>query len=488
MSKLDKIISGFAWFFSFNVFQAVVNLLVSVVLARLMLPSEFGLVAEVTIFSAVGEVLLNGGMTNSLIRTENPDRADYSTVFFINLAVSLFLYGLLFFSAPFIAGFFHQPILTPVVRVYMLCLLAFAFSAVQSTRLVRAMRFKLLTMIHLPSLIASGIVGIVLAYMGWGVWSLVYMYLTRHFLFALQLWIRSGWTPTWTIDRVKLKHHFSFGYKLLLSTVLDRVYQNIYAVVIGRVFLPLQVGYYSRAYTLVQVPVQGVSDPLAAVTYPALSTMQNDNARLQASYRKLIQQTLFVIVPVLTMLIVTAEPLFRVLMTDKWLPAVPYFRILCVAGMLNTVNGYNLNILLVKGRSDLYLRLSVIEKALITVGVLSSFSFGIYTLLYFQLASSIVMFLINSSVGGRLIDYSGQRQVGDVYNIFLVALLSGAAAWVLNVYLSGQLIGRWEDMARIGLVGGCFALLFLAICRALKVQAAVDMKELIIKRLLIKHV
>jgi len=483
MSRIDKIVSGFAWSFGVQVFQAVINLVVSIILARLMLPAEFGLIGMISIFVAVGEVLLNGGMTTSLIRTENPDDEDWSTVFYMNLGASIIIYGVLFVSAPLISDFFHQKILTPVVRVYTLCILIYGFSAIQSTKMVKEMKFKDITMCHIPSLICSGILGIVLAYLGCGVWSLVYMHLSRALIFALLMWVKAGWSPTLVFNKVKLRLHFGFGYKLLLSSILDKVYQNVYNIVIGRFFSPTQVGYYTRAFTLVQVPVQGVSDPMVAVTYPALSTMQNDNARLLVSYKKLIQQTLFIIVPVLTMLMITAEPLFRVLLTDKWLPAVPYFRILCVAGMLNTVNAYNLNILLVKGRSDLYLKLSFIEKIVITIGVFSAIPFGIYGLLYFQLASAVAMFLFNTGVGGRLIDYSSRDQARDFYPVFLVALLAAAGACLLNYYLSHVSLGRWEDFIRILLVGTCFATCFLAIGIVSKMQEITDFKELILNRI-----
>jgi O-antigen/teichoic acid export membrane protein len=488
MSRIDKIVSGLAWSFGSQFSQVAINLIVSIVLARVMMPAEFGLIGMIAVFVAVGESLMGGGMAHSLIRTENPDEEDYSTVFFMNLGVSILLYGLLFLTAPLIARFFHQPILTPVVRVYTICIIVFAFSGVQSTKLVKEMNFKLVTFCQLPSLIISGIIGIVMAYRGDGVWSLVAMHLSRAILYALLTWFSSDWSPKFVFSKVKLRTHFNFGYKLLLSNILDRIYQNVYNLVIGRFFSATQVGYYTRASTLVQVPVQGVAEPLNAVTYPALATMQNDNTRLQVSYKKLIQQSLFLVVPILTMMIITAEPLFRVLLTDKWLPAVPYFRILCVAGMLNTVNGYNLNILLVKGRSDLFLKLQIVEKVFITIGVLTTSYFGMYGLLYFQLASTVVMFLINSSVGGKLINYSGKDQVLDIYHIFPVALLAGAAGYVLNAFMLGQSIGRWEDIIRIGAVCTCFTVFFLGLCVVWKLQEIRDFKELIINRLILKRV
>lgn len=483
MSRMDKIASSFAWNFSYQIVQALVNLVVSIVLARLMLPSEFGLIGMIAVFVAVGEALINGGLTASLTRAENPDQADYSTVFFINLGVGILLYILVFATAPLVADFFHQKILTPILRVYMTCTIVFAFSAVQCTKLYRELNFKFITVCQMPALVISGLLGIVMAYYGCGVWSLVAMYLARAALFTIFLWIGTDWKPSFVFDRRKLNTHFNFGYKILLTTIMDKVYQNLYNLVIGRSFSATQLGYYTRAFTLVQVPVQGLADPLYNVTLPALAAIQNDNLRLQVSYRKLMQQTLFVIVPVLTMMIITADPLFRLLLTDKWLPAIPYFRILCVAGMLNTVNGYNLNILLVKGRSDLYLRVSFIEKVFITIGILSTFAFGIYGLLYFQVASTIAMFLVNSSIGGKLIHYSGLSQVKDVYHIFLIALPAAAAAALLDHYWGDPFPGKWGYFIRISAVCSCFIACFIGVCMARKIQEIQDFRDLV-KRLI----
>jgi teichuronic acid exporter len=483
MSKSEKIVSGLAWTFSSHVLQLVLGLIVSIILARLMVPSEFGLIGMISVFVAVGEVLMDGGMSASLVREANPNNRDYSTVFYMNLGMSCILYLILFLSAPWIAGFFHQPVLTPIVRVYMLSIVILSFSSIQVTKLNKDLNFKAITLSYLPSLGLSGIIGITMAYRGYGVWSIVAMHLSKAAFYSAFLWIRSGWKPSFILDKDILKRHFGFGYKLLLSAILDRIYQNVYNLVIGRFFSPVEVGYYTRSSTLVQVPVQAVGEPLHTVTFPVLSSMQHDDARLQMSYKKLMQQSLFLIVPVLSMMILVAIPLFRVMLTEKWLPAVPYFRILCLASMLATVNAFNLNVLLVKGRSDLYLKLSIVEKVFITAGVLSSFKLGIYALLYFQVASSVIMFLINSSVAGKMIAYSGWQQVLDVYHIFLIGLVSAGLTWTLNHYWVVQQPNRIEDLLRIVVLCLCYTGSFLGICFTCKVQEMYDFNDLIIKKI-----
>jgi teichuronic acid exporter len=487
MSRVDKIVSGLAWTFGSHIAQLIIGLVVSIILARVMQPSEFGLVGMISVFIVVGEVLMNGGFTNSLIRTKDPDEADYATVYYMNLGISLGLYIIIFIAAPWIAVFFHQPILVSMVRIYMLVVIIFAFSTVQANRLAKALNFRAIALCQVPALLISSVLGITMACLGCGVWSLIAMYLCRAVLFTIIIWWRSKWVPTFTFSKAKMKAHFSFGYKIMLSQTLDRIYQNIYNLVIGHFFLPDMVGYYTRSSTLVQVPVQAIGDPLSYATFPVLASMQDDNARLQVSYKKLMQQSLFLVVPILTMMILIAEPLFRLLLTDKWLPAVPYFRILCLAGMLSSVNAYNLNILEVKGRSDLFLKLNIFEKILITVGVLISVHSGIYILMYFQVAASVVIFLVNSSVGGKLINYSGWNQVLDVYHIFLITLVAGACTWVLAHYWKDQEGGRWSDFYRMLSLCAFFLVLYLSICITTRMQELQDFKHLVLRRLLAKY-
>jgi teichuronic acid exporter len=478
MSIRKKTISGLFWTFSQQFMSVGINFLVSVVLARLMLPAQFGLIGMVSVFVAVGEALMNGGLASSLIRTENPDQADYSTVFFVNFFLSLLIYGIVFFSAPLIAAFFRQEALVGVIRVYMICIILYSFSAVPVAKLTRELRFKRLMIYHIPSLAASGLAGIVLAYKGFGVWALVYMNLAQAFLYCIQLWIRSRWMPAWIFDTVRLKQHFSFGFRLVLSSVLDRIYMNAYNMVIGRFYSPVQLGYYTRSNTLVQIPSGNIYEALNKVAYPVLSEIRDDRERLSSAYKRMTQQALFIIIPVLTLMLLIAEPLFRVLLTDKWLPAVPYFRLLCIGAILNTVNGYNLTVLLIKGRSDLYLRLNIIEKALITTGILLMVPSGIYGLLYFQVAASVIIYLINGYTCGRLIGYPVWRQLKDILPVFLIALVSGFTAYCLDVWLRGDSVYMKSDLVHILVLCVFYTVLYIGPFVVFKVREIRDFHDL----------
>ena len=486
MSIGEKTVSGFLWTFSQQFISLFINFLVSVLLARVMLPSQFGLIGMIAVFVSVGEALMSGGLANSLIRTENPDELDYSTVFFANLVMSVLIYGAVFFSAPLIARFFHNQILIPVVRVYMLCILFYALSSVPCVKLMKEMDFKRLMIYHVPSLAVSGVVGVVLAYKGFGVWSLVWMTQTQAFCYFLQFWIRSRWIPVMAFDRQRLKRHFAFGSRLLASTVLDRVYANIYNLVIGRFYSVTELGYYTRSYSLAQIPSTNLSEALNKVSLPALSTLQNEQERLVLAYKRIMHQALFIIIPVLAMMVLTAQPLFRLLLTDKWLPAVPYFRVLCLAGVLGTVNVYNLTLLLVMGKSDTYLKLNIIEKVLITTGILLVVPLGIYGLLYFQVAASILIYLVNGRAYGRLIDYSVVRQIRDIAPLFLIAIATGLATYGLDRWLIGAILPGMNpgirDFFHIALVCAFYLTVYASLFIAFKMPEMRDFNEMFLKR------
>lgn len=481
MSLKKQTVSGLFWTFSQQFGVQLINFVVQIILARILLPAEFGLIGMITVFIAIGNTLMDSGLTSSLIRTPNPDQRDYSTVFFINLVGSILAYVILFFSAPFIARFYKQDILTGIIQVYTISFIIRAFVNVQTTRLTKEMDFKTQMTIQIPSVLGGGILGIVLAYMGFGVWSLVWMNLAQSTLSTIQHWVGTGWRPDWIFDRERFKHHFKFGYKLTLSGLLNTIYQNLYNLIIGKYFSATQLGFYTRAQTLQTFPVVNISNALNKVTYPLFSSIQHDNIRLKSIYKRLMVQVVFWVTPVMVGLILVAEPLFRLVLTEKWLPAVPYFQILCLSGIMYPLQMYNLNILNVKGRSDLSLRLEVIKKVIITVGIICSVSFGIYGLLYFQVITSLFSFYINSYYSGRMINYPVTEQVKDIAPIFILAILTGAAGWLLNKFI-GHLFNNVIDIARIMIVGTFFMLAYLGSSHLMKMSTIHDFRQLVLKR------
>lgn len=432
MSISKQARSGMVWTFAQQFGNQLVGFGISLVLARILIPAEFGLIGMIAVFISVGQTLVQSGLTQSLIRTPDITNADYSTVFFYNLAVSILVYILVYLGAPYIAVFYDQEILTGLTRLYCLVFIINGFSAVQQARFTRQMNFKIQTIISLPATLIGGGVGILLATMDYGVWSLVWSQLVVAGIGSVLFWIFSGWSPGFIFRFSLFKQHFGFGIKLAVSGLLDTIFNNAYLIIIGKFFAPAQVGYFTRAETMRQLPVTNLSTALNKVTYPLFAQIQDDELRLKDVYSQLMKIVVFIIAPTMVVLGVLAEPLFRFLFTARWLPAVPYFQILCVVGILYPINSYNLNVLKVKGRSDLFLKLEVIKKLLIIGIIVGTIPFGIYALLWGQVVMAIFGFFINSHYTGKFISYSAFSQIMDLMPSILLAIIAGIGCYMLD--------------------------------------------------------
>lgn len=477
MSLKKQAASGMIWTFSQQFGNQLINFVVSIVLARLLLPEEFGLIGMISVFVGVGNALLNAGLTNSLIRSKDLDERDYSTVFFFNLVASMLIYIVIYVVAPLIAKFYGQPILIGIIRLYCLSFIIAALMAVQQARMTKNMDFKTQTIISIPSLMIGGGVGISMAYLGYGVWSLVWNQLVTQSVKSAQFWIYSGWQPKGIFDKDKFKEHFNFGYKITLSNLIAKIFDNSYIIIIGRFFAASQVGFYTRAETMKDLPVKNISLALNRVTYPLFSTIQDDNERLKSVYKRLMKMVIYVVAPVMIFLAVLAEPIFRFLLTEKWLPAVPYFQILCGAGILYPVHMYNLNVLTVKGRSDILLKLTVVKNILLTIAIIIGIQFGILGLLYAQVILSLASFFINAFYTDKFIDYSALEQSRDLIPIILLSLVAGATILMVDGWFSENLdIVRITTGSLTGL-GMYFLLSYL-----FKFSSLYELKKLILKK------
>lgn len=434
-----------------------VSFVMSIILARLLSPQEFGLLGMITVLIGVGTVLMEGGLGQSLIRTTNPTDEDYTTVFYFNLIGSIIIYLIFFFSSPFIADFYHQPLLESIIKWYSLIFIINSFSSVQYTRLSKQMQFKKELIVAVPSLICSSIIGVYMALMGYGVWTLVGIALTQSSFASIQLWFYSDWKPTWKFNNEKFKYHFHYGYKLTLSGLIDTVFANSYVIVIGKFFAPAQVGFFNRADTLKQLPVTNISVVLNKITFPLFAQIKDDDVRLKEIYKRIMKMVVFFVAPVLLILSALAEPLFRFLFTEKWLPAVPYFQILCWSGILYPIHSYNLNILKVKGRSDLFLRLEIIKKAMIIVIIAVSINYGIIGLLYSTIIISVLAFFINTYYTGKFLDYSSIDQVKDLFPTILLATIVGGIVYALDFFIKSYL---GFDILRLLFGGGIGILIY----------------------------
>ena len=478
MSLKRKAALSLVWTFTQQFGNQLIGFVVSLVLARILLPAEFGLVGMIAVVVAVGNALLDGGLTKSLIRDTGCDELDYSTVFFFNVGAGFLVYALIFISAPFIADFYEQPILTNIIRIYCITIVITSFSAVQLARLTKRMDFKTQAVIAIPAAVMGGIVGIWMAYSGYGVWSLVWSGITTAVVSTSQMWWYSDWKPKLVFNRTRFSKHLNYGYKLTLSDLLNRIFNNIFLIVIGKYFSAAQVGFYTRAETMKQLPVTNISRALDKVTFPLFVSIQDDEVRLKRVYKKLMLMVVFVVTPVLIFLAVLAEPVFVFLFTEKWLPAVPFFQILCITGILFPLHAYNLTILNVKGRSDLFLRLEVIKKVIIVVAIIIAIPFGIMALLYGQVVISLVAFFINAHYTNKFISYSGWEQVKDVLPILTLAVFGGAAIYLADLYV------LQEQLNIIRIIAGGFigSLFYLGCALIFNFSSLFELKNLILNR------
>lgn len=479
MSLKQKALSGVFWS-SLQLFGTQgIGFLVSIILARLLVPAEFGLIAMLGIFLGIGTALINSGLTQSLIRTQNVDEEDFSTVFFFNLVGSVLIYAIIFVVAPFIADFYNQHLLTSIIRVYSVTFIINAFSAIQTTRLNKKLDFKTQMKVSIPSLIIGSTVGIVMAFNGYGVWSLVYSALIQSLAATVQLWYWSGWKPIWVFNWNKFNHHFHYGLKLTLSGILDIIFTNAYTIIIGKFFAPAQVGFYNRADSLQMLPVGNISSIITKVSFPLFSTVQNDDVRLKSIYKRIMQMVIFLVAPTLVLMAVLAEPLFRFLFTEKWLPAVPYFQILCMNGILYPIHSYNLQILTVKGRSDLFLKLEVIKKLLVVAVLVISFRYGINGLLYGGVITSILCFFINTHYSGKFIQYTAWEQTKDLLPIIVLSALVGLIVFVFDYQLQDFFTYDFIRLFLGGLLGisvyALFSFLF-------QMSSFFELKNIILKK------
>src|SRR5690606_26433409 len=420
------------------------------------MPEMFGLIAMLSVFISIGQTLMDSGMTSSLIRSKNPDQLDYSTVFVTNFIVSLGVYLITFLIAPFVAGFYNQEILKNILRVFALTFVIRSFVAVHVAKLTKEMNFKTQMKLQVPSTIIGAVVGIVLAYIGYGVWSLVWLNLTQTIVFTIQNWIFIPWRPSLVFNKRRFKYHFNFGYKLTLSGLLDTIYLNLYPIVIGKYFSATKVGFFNQAESFSKFPVLQLSSVMQKVTYPLFSNINTDE-RLKHIYKQTMKLALVASVPTMSFLILMAKEVFFVLFGEKWLPAVPYFQILSCASIVIPLSKYNLNILKVKGRSDLFLKLEIIKKIVGVLAIIIAAPFGLTVLAISYVLVYYFNIVVNMFFSGRLINYRMGEQLTDVSKIILFGLISYAICF----FIKPTFLFIGNDFVLLFLIGVMFLSIYI---------------------------
>lgn len=401
-----------------------VGFVISVILARLLIPADYGLVGTISIFMDISGIFISGGLSMAIIRKIDRTQTDLSTVFYYNTAISILIYLILYGIAPFLASYFNEPLLKEITRVSGLTLVIGALGGVHGSLLYANMEFKKQTLFSIPCLLISGSTGICLAYLGYGVWALVLQGLFSAILTTAALWYFVPWKPTLEFSWASFHSTFGFGAKLMISSLLDTSYRNSYQFVIAKQFSATDLGYYTRANTLARLPMSSLYGIIARVTYPVMSKIQNDEEQLRHVFRRILRMMIYIIFPCMLLLVLTANPLIAVLLTEKWLPCVPFLQILALALSLMPVNALNLNLLQAKGRSDLFLRLEVWKKVIGVLILLITVPFGIFSMCCGLLFLSVLELGINSYYTRRLIQYGIKDQIRDILPIVGISMAS----------------------------------------------------------------
>lgn len=434
MSSLkDKTVKGIGWSFIDNIAGSGITFLVGLVLARLLTPAEFGIIGIVTIFIAISNSIIDSGLSNALIRKLDVTEKDYNTVFYINLLLGVLLYCILYFSAPAIGRFFNEEIVTPVLRVIGIILIFNSFCIIQRTILVKRIDFKTQTKVSIIASTVSGVVGIGMAFMGYGVWSLVGQQVSRQFLNFVFLWIFNNWRPAFLFSFQSFKELFGFGSKLLLSGLIDTIYKEIYSLIIGKVYSKDELGQYTRARQFSTIFSSNLTAVIQRVSYPTLSELQNNSELLLKAYKRVIKDTMLISFACMLGLAAIAKPLIVVLIGEKWLPASEYLQIICFSGMLYPLHAINLNMLQVKGRSDIFLKLEIVKKILAIMPICLGIFLGIKIMLLGSVFNSFVAYFLNSYYSGRLINYPTKTQIKDIMPVFIVSLSVAIIMWSMSL-------------------------------------------------------
>lgn len=431
-SLKDKTVKGVGWSAIDNLAKHGVTFVVSLVLARILSPEHYGLIGIIAIFTAICQTLIDAGFTTALIRKKDATEDDYNTVFIANLAMSIMLYAIIFLGAPFIADFFHNEELIALTRVSSLSMIIGALAIVQQTRLTKRIDFKSQTKITITASVCSGVVGIVMALLGFGVWSLVAQTLTSQMIRTALLWVVNKWIPSLCFSSKSFHELFGFGWKMMVSGIIDTVWKDLYQVVVGKFYSPATLGQYTRAKGFSKLFSQNLTAIIQRVTYPVLSNIQDEKERMVRAYRKMIKITMFITAISMFFLGAISEPLLYCLIGPKWHEAAVYLPLICVSASTYPLQAINLNMLQVQGRSDLFLRLEIIKKS-IALGPLFIGAFiGVLPMLYTNILTTIIAYLLNSYYSGSIIGYSSWMQIKDVAPSYGIATIVSLSVYFLK--------------------------------------------------------
>lgn len=471
----SKAVSGMAWTGFERIASIGIQFIIGIIIARLLSPKDYGIMGMLAIFIAIAQTFLDSGFANALIQKKDRTNVDYSTVFYFNTIISFVLYGIMFIAAPAIAAFYSMPILTDVTRVVTISLIINGLSIIQTAKLSIDLNFKLQSIASILSVILSGILGIALAILEYGVWALVFQTIAAALVRTIILWLFSHWRPMFTFSIQSFKTLFSFGSKILCSGMINTIYQDLYTLVIGRCFSAADVGFYNRANQFSFLPANTMTQTVLKVNFPILSQYQNDNIQLLQAYKKLLRIPIFILYPIMFGIMAIASPLVEILLGSKWLPCVPILQILCMGYIWSPLTHINLNLLYVKGRSDLVLKLEFIKKPIAFIILFASIPFGLIGMCVGRASYFFIAFILNCIYTNKILKYGFQNQIKEILPILFNSLIMFGL-----IYLSQQLFDTALLKIIIGTIIGCASYILFAFI--IKDESLKDLSRIVQQR------
>lgn len=426
-----------------------IQFLVMLVIARILSPDDFGIVGMLAVFVTIAQAFVDSGFSQALIRKKDRTEVDNSTVFYFNIVVSVLIYFIFYASAPFVASFYEMPELVPFLRVICLSIIINAFGVVQRALFSASINFKVQAKAALIASTISGVIGIAVAYQGYGAWALVYQQLSNLGINILSLWLYSTWRPILVYSWQSFRELFSFGSKLLATSLLNAIYANIHTIVIGKLYSANTLGLYSQAKHFAELPSQQFTSVFMRVTYPVLCKVRDDKARLESIYRRMLRTSAYIVFPLMVGIAAVAHPMIRILLGEKWMECAYILQIICFGRMWYPIHAINLDILQVSGRSDLFLKLEIYKKIVSLTTLAISAPFGIITMCYANIASSLICLYINTIYSSRLLGISLLSQLKDLLPTLILCavmfiIVLGVTLILPNVYVQfivGILLG-----------------------------------------------
>lgn len=428
----EKVFTSLLWKLMERSGTQGIQFVVQIVLARLLLPSDYGMIALVMIFIMLANVFIQKGFNTALVQKKDADEIDFSSVLYLSLVVSGIMIIFLFFMSPMIANFYREPRLVQILRVLSLTLLFGAFNSIQNAYVVKHMMFKKLFFSSLGAILISGTVGVIAAYAGLGVWALVFQQLMNQMMITVILWFTVKWRPQLIFSFKAVKALFSFGWKLLASALINEFYMNLRTLIIGRMYSPSMLGFYNRGQQFPHFIVTNIDGSIQSVMLPTLSAHQEDRKRVREMVRRSIVTSSFIMFPMMVGLAVIAEPLIKILLTEKWLPAVPFLQLFCLQYAIMPIHTANLQAINALGRSDIFLKLEVLKKIVGISIIVFTLPYGIYALAIGSIIGDLIGSFLNAYPNKKLLDYSYLEQIRDIMPSVILSLGMGITVYAMR--------------------------------------------------------